>query len=220
MDIEVDIQTSEKVPLICSFGGLRGALCEPVYEFKNFLFRHFDCNFIFVKDAHQCWYHAGVRGLGKDIQTTADGLQRKIDKIPHSKLITLGTSAGGYAAILFGHLLKADTIYAFSPQTFLDQANRQRYRDRRYQGELSKLYRCKYRSPDYYDLLTLPPSLRQEVGKIHIVLGVDDPVDTFHVQRMEDWENVSVKRVMGGHVVVKTMRDSGELVDFLEEISS
>ena len=35
------------------------------------------------------------------------------------KVVFLGNSAGGYAAILFGVLLQVDSVYAFSPPTLL-----------------------------------------------------------------------------------------------------
>ena len=213
MDYETDIRTKEEVPLIVAFAGLRGSLSEPVYEFKNFLSAHFSCYFIFIKDRHQCWYHKGVHGLGNDIGSTVEALRSKIKRIPHSQLITIGTSAGGYGAILFGCLLDADRIYAFSPQTFLDRGNRQRYKDQRYQGELNKMYKAKTRSPDYFDLKNLEPS-----GSIHLVYGKDDPVDNFHVERLRDWPNAEIKVVLGGHVVVKNMRESGELLEFLKGI--
>ena len=41
----------------------------------------------------------------------------------------LGSSAGGYAALLFGRLLEADEVHAFGPQTFISPSLRLRYSD-------------------------------------------------------------------------------------------
>jgi len=51
-----------------------------------------------------------------------------------------------------------------------------------------------------------------------LVYGKDDPVDNFHVERLRDWPNAEIKVVLGGHVVVKNMRESGELLEFLKGI--
>lgn len=44
----------------------------------------------------------------------------------------MGTSAGGYAALLFGYLLEADTAVAFAPQTFISPQERKRYGETRW----------------------------------------------------------------------------------------
>ena len=93
------------LPLIIAFGGMVGGLSEPVYEFKKYLTTHFNCHFIFIKDRYQCWYFKGIYGLGHNFTKSVKRLKKLISKIKYSKIITLGTSAGGYAAILFGILL-------------------------------------------------------------------------------------------------------------------
>lgn len=40
------------------------------------------------------------------------------------KVVTVGSSAGGFMAILFGCLLNAEAIYAFSPQISLEIYNK------------------------------------------------------------------------------------------------
>jgi len=111
-------------PLVIAFGGMSSMIAMPVYEFKRFLQGHFDCHFMFVRDRHQCWYFKGVHGLGDSIDESVKTMYSIIEGIPHSKVITLGTSAGGYGALVFGSLLKVDTIMAFNPQTFLDSKTR------------------------------------------------------------------------------------------------
>jgi acetyl esterase/lipase len=48
------------------------------------------------------------------------------------RTVTVGSSAGGYAALLFGHLLEVDEVLAFASQTFLDPALRDRHGENRH----------------------------------------------------------------------------------------
>lgn len=40
---------------------------------------------------------------------------------PHDELLITGTSAGGFSALLFGHLLSADKVVSFSPYTYISK---------------------------------------------------------------------------------------------------
>ncbi|KAF0092731.1 MAG: hypothetical protein FD128_2849, partial [Hyphomonadaceae bacterium] len=75
-------------------------------------------NTIFVKDFKQCWYQQGLLGLSDSIQETVEIIKKQLPE-NQKNIYTIGTSAGGYAAILFGALLGADKIVAFAPQTIL-----------------------------------------------------------------------------------------------------
>lgn len=71
---------------------------------------------VFVRDIYKNWC---INGVGKDIQSQ-DQLANKLKKIVNGKrCVTIGSSAGGYMAVLFGILLGAEAIFAFSPQISL-----------------------------------------------------------------------------------------------------
>ena len=72
---------------------------------------------IFVRDVFKQWY---FKGINKDI-SDQDALLAFLQKetLGYHRVVTVGSSAGGYAAILFGCQLNAFKIYAFSPQISL-----------------------------------------------------------------------------------------------------
>ena len=41
----------------------------------------------------------------------------------YKKIVAIGSSAGGFAAILFGTILKLQKIIAFNPQTIISESN-------------------------------------------------------------------------------------------------
>lgn len=68
---------------------------------------------IFVRDIYKQWY---VQGINKTLDS-ADKLAEYLKKETEGyRVVTAGNSAGGYAAVLFGLLLKADVVFDFSGQ--------------------------------------------------------------------------------------------------------
>jgi hypothetical protein len=68
---------------------------------------------IFVRDIFKQWYFAGINAEINSPEKLLDFLRQETKGY---KVITLGSSAGGYAAVLYGYLLNADQVMAFNPQ--------------------------------------------------------------------------------------------------------
>ncbi len=80
-----------------------------------------DANLVILRDRHLCFYHAGINSELTDFDAIREHLIACRQQMPSvRRAFSLGTSMGGYAAILFGHYLKTDVVYAFAPQTSLD----------------------------------------------------------------------------------------------------
>lgn len=68
---------------------------------------------IFVRDIYKQWY---VSGINKEIDNFEKLITFLSEKCEGYDIVTCGNSAGGYAAVLAGILLKARKIYNFSGQ--------------------------------------------------------------------------------------------------------
>ncbi|SHJ61409.1 hypothetical protein [Pseudozobellia thermophila] len=68
---------------------------------------------IFIRDVFKQWYLEGINSDLNSIEKVAAFLRKET---AGSKIITLGSSAGGFAAVLFGSLLYADRVLAFNAQ--------------------------------------------------------------------------------------------------------
>ena len=78
-------------------------------------------NLVLLRDYYRFFYHAGLNRHIPDVDAVTRTLAEVRDGLTHVQNVNyLGTSAGGYAAILFGHRNKADMVYAFAPQTLLN----------------------------------------------------------------------------------------------------
>lgn len=66
---------------------------------------------IFIRDIHKQWL---LSGINSTINTPQKLLNFLIEETKDYKLITLGSSAGGFAAVIFGQLLNAEKILTFN----------------------------------------------------------------------------------------------------------
>ena len=108
--------------LIICFGGMTlSSLQLPPFEFLTHLSSMYKTNsdlFFFI-DRHRCWYHKGIKDITNNIFETVLYLNKIIEDGNYEKVIFMGISAGGYAAILFGSLCNVSNVIAFIPQTIL-----------------------------------------------------------------------------------------------------
>ena len=128
------LATSKDATLVIAFGGLAGRLGGPhseagqglpPHEFVRACERAGATHSMFVRDMRQAWYLTGTperpRG-GFDAVVAA--LRHEIEAVAPARVVTLGASMGGYAAIRAGLALGVDRIVAFSPQVLVDSTAR------------------------------------------------------------------------------------------------
>ena len=98
------------------------------------LFERTDCACILVRDIKSSWYHC-IDGIEGGVPGLAEYLRRRTAR--YERVICVGHSMGGYAALLFGDLLAADEILTFDPQTALSTSALLALKDRRWEQFLS-----------------------------------------------------------------------------------
>ena len=162
-----------KTIIVC-FGGMALAFGGiPSFEFMNTMEKHFPyLDRVFLIDKNKNWYHTGIQGISENIEETLEYLRSII--VNYKNICFMGTSAGGYASILFGSLLKVNTVLAFIPQTLVN-----------FNGMDTK----------YADLKDI---INDETNYIiHGDLSIENPFDNHHIKHCENIElfkNVNVIR--------------------------
>jgi len=117
------IKTNESFPVLITFQGfsksvlLNNKFSLPFFMLNSLTETQLDINIIFVRDIEQCWYLTGYNGKNSHNDFYTDIKKIINDNFKKSKIITIGQSAGGFGALLFGTLLNADKIITFVPQT-------------------------------------------------------------------------------------------------------
>lgn len=211
LDLAGDART-----LLILFGGIAGGVSMPVFEFFR-LTAGMPGKKAFLRDPRRGWYQLGLPGVGPTAQDVRRYLDQVIAAADVDRVVMAGASAGGYAAMLFGAWCGADHVLAFSPQTFIDAANRAAAHDNRWEPQIDQLHAVN--PPDaVYDLREVLAMESAASPRIALHVSNDDPLDLLHAHRVADLPHVTItEHDQGGHRLVKTLRDRGILGPLLHD---
>jgi hypothetical protein len=193
---ELKIINGNKNIIIC-FGGMAlsfGGILP--FEFLNYLSAVYknSCDLVFFIDNHQIWYHKGL----KDITTNIDETVVYINNIikDYSKVIFMGISAGGYAAILFGSLCNnINNVISFIPQTILKNPIDKKYSNlKEHLNHTTKYFLYGDKS----------------------VTDINDHHHISHVENISSFSNVEV--IKGETCNLKHLRDTQFIKKIIDEI--
>lgn len=109
------------------FHGMAGGLgIQPLTVLRETGWIHH--NMVLLKDYYRFFYQAGLNPKITDVEAVIARLQKCREELPHVReTFCCGPSSGGYAAILFGHYLQVDAVYAFAPVTSINLADLERF---------------------------------------------------------------------------------------------
>jgi hypothetical protein len=75
-------------------------------------------NVVIFRDVYRAFYHKGISTAIDTFEKFLEWQKAFVKRSAHVRtLFCVGTSAGAYAALLFGHLLGAEEVWAFGPPT-------------------------------------------------------------------------------------------------------
>lgn len=170
---------------VIAFSGL--APRNYLYEWTK-SFNDLEVNFIGIRDEHNCWYQMNALKLFNEIKN-------QLERISFSKLVCIGGSAGGFAALWFGFLLRADRVIAFCPQSACGEAKRKL-------GDL--------RWPEFCDNTPSGDIAKFNHNRAEIHYAQDCELDILHAERL--WgEHVCWPE--GGHDLPHLLKARGQLKD-------
>jgi tetratricopeptide (TPR) repeat protein len=196
--------------LLVLFAGLGIAGNQPTFIFANFLKPYQQVDKLFIRDLDMHWYLNGLGNLSNSIDETTDFIKDKITG--YKRVIFIGCSAGGMAAILFGERLKADKILAFAPQTVLSAAKEIELGDQRWLRQMASL-RAEHGESEYMDLRNLNPFTTD----IDIHYSADYEIDDLHAKCITGTKvNYIPHTDAEGHLIALHLRDTGMLKEILE----
>lgn len=195
---EFKIVNNHKNLIIC-FGGkaLKFGGILP-FEFLKYLSAEYTskCDLIFFIDKKQCWYHKGIDNITHNIESTVEYIDSIIDNNKYEKIIFMGTSAGGYASILFGSLCKkVSNVISFIPQTILTDPCDKKYSNIKNFINANTKY-----------ILVGDKSITNKKDTHHI----------YHCDNIKDFVNVKIIRNNGCDL--KKLRDSGFIKKLIDDI--
>jgi pimeloyl-ACP methyl ester carboxylesterase len=201
--------------LLLAFGGLNRRIGMPPFEFLT-LTGDLPVKRMFLRDPRAAWYHRGLPGRGETLTAVADSLRAEISKLGVERLIVAGNSGGGYAALAFGTLLRADLVLAFAPRTVLD-VNRLAAMGESC-DELHALAAAGALDRRWTDLGEALRDARDARTRYRVFFDTTHDKDRLHAERLAGLEGLRMYRFgRGGHELVRHLRDIGALERILRE---
>ncbi len=202
---------SESRTLLITFGGMKSMAGIASFEFVA-LTGGIPVKRLFVRDPRQSWYHRGMPKHGSSLASVADTLREFVADHDVDRLVTVGNSAGGYGALVFGTLLGAGTVLAIAPQTVLDADWLAAVGDHRWDDLLAPLVRGNVLEPRWTDLRTALPSARCADTRYKVFFDETLPGDRAHAENLRGIEGLQLYRFgRGGHALARCLRDCGAL---------
>jgi len=203
--------TRDSRTLLLAFGGMVGRIGIPPFEFFS-LTGEMPVKRLFVRDLRQAWYHRGIPGHGESLPEVADSLRAMIAREDLDRLVVAGTSAGGYAALLFGTLLGADTVLCFAPQTVLDLDILAGMDDHRWDDRLGRQSASGGVDTRFTDVRRVLPRARRADTRYGIYFADALTADRLHAERLAGLEGVRLYRFgHSRHNIARSLRDTGAL---------
>lgn len=146
-------------------------------------------NKIFLLDEKKMWYLKGFDKTTNNVSTSVKLLEKYIDDMNVKKVTCIGTSAGGYAAILYGALLAVDQVIVYGAQTFLDKDTRVKYNDNRWETRIDKIYRFKnlHKYLNLNKYITKAPNTT-----FHLYLCKNCELDASHIWNIITNKNINI----------------------------
>ncbi len=194
------------------FGGILGGVGLPPFEFVRAASMLSDTR-VFIRDLKQSWYQAGLVGISNDIEGTRQYIESLIAEVSPERVVMIGGSMGGFAAILFSGLVGNSRAIVFSPQTFISPCLKLRHCDYRWRSRILLTYWRGCSRTRVWDLAKLRPRAGWRVD-IHV--SRLDRLDCVHARHLGHMPGVHVVEYdHGGHGLVRSLRDSGQLSGIL-----
>lgn len=202
--------------LVVAFSSLGvDSLAKP-FEFRGLLGRS-DCAVLLLRDPDTSWYHllrdfpGGPSAIGDAIAECARGFRR---------IVCVGYSMGGYAALLFGRLIGADTIIALAPQTNLSSDALAAWGDHRWDAQVARVQQDG--DPRLLDLAPLYHDTRHLLADQEVVLclGADgSPLDLRHALHLEPYATLHSLGTgpLAHEALVVALRESGLMRMMIDE---
>jgi hypothetical protein len=169
-------------------------------------------NLILLKDYYRFFYQAGLNREITDVDAIVARLRRCREELPDVRhTFCCGPSSGAYAAILFGHYLEVDVVYAFAPVTVINLEDLKKYGGSKDISRITEQHR---------DLARL---LSNHNGRTRYKMFYCDGNvrDRKYAERLQDLPGVELCPQPGTtHNVIQAIYESGRLREVFNTIPS
>ena len=205
--------------LLITFAGMGWKNSLPTFIFYNFL-KSYKIDKLFLRDIKMRYYLTGLKNSTDNFKETIEFYRKLITQKKYKRIVALGCSAGGYAAILYGQLLGIDKVIAFNPQTVITSFK---------ENVLGDIYNaprtCKWLSSLHLDDIDYQKALDLSNFKpfttsidIHYSNKGSNGCDKKHALHLNDDKMCKIFEHDGNdHMIALTLRNNGKLKNIIDK---
>lgn len=205
--------------LLVTFAGMGWKQSIPTFIFHNFLKQYENVDKLFLRDINCRYYLTGLKNSTTNLHDTIDLIRSKVSVKDYKKIVGIGCSSGGYAAILFGQILNFDKIIAFSPQTVLNNKKEQLIGDIYNAPKTCKwLQTIKLNDELFHNSLDLNyyRPFRRSID-IHYSVNGNKGADKKHALYLEGPQCKLIEHSGNDHMIALTLRNNGKLKEIIDK---
>lgn len=201
-------------PLALVFTGLADQASMPLFIFDRCL-AALGVSVLYLRDKQRYGFLRGIRSLDASRDGTIERLREKIAEIAPTRLLAIGASFGGHAAVSYGAELGADAIVGFSaainatPEFLAGDG-----RGRVFARKISVI------PPDLLDVRNALAGAARPIP-VHLAYGSDHWQDVRQAEHLASVEGVVLHPLEGlkGHGSILMLAGGGDLIPFLRRVA-
>lgn len=171
--------------------------------------RRMKCTRVYVQDLSQSWYTANSAWWHLYLKELIFGAKH---------VCFMGTSAGGYAAMHFGHMLTINRVIAFGPQVALTEDERERIGDRKWRRHRTNLAKKGISFAPSHDLTRSLSGIPNHFTQYHVHFCKKCPTDKRSAWAVADCDGVALHpHNCNDHNSAKWLRKHNKLLPIIKE---
>ncbi len=204
--------------LLVTFAGMGWKDSIPTFIFYNFLKSYTNIDKLFLRDINCRYYISGLKHSTTSFEDTIRLYRELVNRKQYKKIIALGCSAGGYAAILYGQLLGFDKVIAFSPQTVLTSLKEDLIGDIYNAPKTCQWLRTlNMENTEYQKALDLNNFRPFKTPiDIHYSVNGNKGIDKKHALYLQSTNCTTFEHPGNDHMIALTLRDQGKLKPIID----
>jgi len=204
--------------LLVSFAGMGWKKSPPTFIFYNFLKSYNNLDKLFLRDLKMRYYITGLLNSSKNYDETLKLIRNLVNVKKYKKIIALGCSAGGFAAILYGSQLNFDKIIAFSPQTVINKKKETLIHDIYNAPNTCKWLTSLNKDNEIYqkslDLKNFQP-FKSKID-IHYSINGNKGIDKKHAEYLLSENCQIIEHPGNDHMIAISLRNNGKLKKIID----
>ncbi len=211
-----DFESADAKILVLSFTGAYGNLGGLFYNKFPLITEGINTHKIFIMDPSHAWYNSGIKPFTRDMDENIHFIRKIIETKKYNKVVCMGASMGAYFSLILGCCLKdlVNEVLTFSPQIFLDKANRAKHGDTRWEKLIQHF--PKKMKKEYWDLNLLFNKHKNTTTQFNIHYALNDALDKAHIEHLPRQNNINlIAYNTDSHYITRMLHKQNALNDII-----